>query len=149
MASSSAQPWLKLPINLYWIRKNPTSQISCMQAIKFISPLRPCVDDKATALPLPPRLQHCLRYSFKEVLIALKMVFLVLTALKNVAKQDYHLLKQKSVSQPLLLSFCYPVCYACHNKLSDCHNKWHKFRMLFCLAFVWSTLKHILVEEYN
>lgn len=57
------------------------------------------MDDKATALPLPPRLQHFLCYSFKEVLIALKMVFLVMTALKNVAKQDYHLLKTK-VSQP-------------------------------------------------
>lgn len=64
------------------------------------------------------------------------MVLLVLITLENVSKQEYRLPKQKSVSQPLLLSFCYPICYACHNKLSVCHNKWPKFRILFCLAFV-------------
>lgn len=62
---------------------------------------------KSCGLPLPPRLQHFLHCSFKEFLIILKMVFLVLITLKNVAKQEYHLLKQKSASQPLLLSFCH------------------------------------------
>lgn len=59
-----------------------------------MSCLGPCVDYKAMALPLSPGLQHCLHCSFKEILIILKMVFLVLITLKNVAKQDYHLLKK-------------------------------------------------------
>lgn len=37
------------------------------EAIKFMSPLKPCVDDKSMGLPLPPRLQHCLHCSYKEI----------------------------------------------------------------------------------
>lgn len=149
VAPSPAQPGLKLPISLEWVRKKSSSQISCMRGMKFMSSLWLSMDYRAMASPPPPRLQHCLHCSFYKILMTLKMVLWVLITLENISKQEYHLLKQKPVSQPLLLSFCYPICYDCHNKLSDCHNKWSKFRMLFCLAFVWNTFKHILVAEHN
>lgn len=64
VASSSAQPNNQPVLN-----QEEICTPNFLHASKFMSPLMPCVDYKAMALPLPPRLQHYLHCSFKEILI--------------------------------------------------------------------------------
>lgn len=85
------------------------------------------------AFPMPAAL---LRRSLDGVLIHLKMVLLILVPPEHTSEQEDNLLNEKPCSQPLLHSFCCPICHDSHKNVSDCHNKEPWFRMLFCLAYI-------------